>query len=881
MKQSFLIAFLFLVCCLNALSQSRVTSRINDNWYFVKGDTAITSKWEQVSLPHTWNTTDAMDDIPDYYRGIGWYKRNINISKQLKDKAVSLFFEGANQETEVFVNGKKAGKHIGGYTGFNIQVEKLLKFGEQNEIVVKVDNSFNPSIAPLTADFTFYGGIYRDVYLITTNKIRFAGDHGSKGVYITTPVVSDRSAQVQSKSIVSNTSNKSVSFKILNDLFDASGKKVSESKMQILLKPGDIKSVQQKLPEIEFPKLWSPEEPYLYKVITKIVSHSGEIIDEISNQIGFRWFSFDADKGFFLNGKPYKLIGASRHQDYKNLGNAVSDELAIKDVELLKSMGANFLRVAHYPQDPSVMEACDSIGLLASVEIPVVNEITESDSFYRNCEQMQLEMIHQNFNHPSVIIWCYMNEVLLKTHHAGDKEKKQTYYNNIRQLAQRLENITRAEDPHRYTMMANHGNLEQYKIAGLLQIPMLIGWNLYSGWYGGSMDEFPNFLDDFHKSYPTIPFLVTEYGADADPRIRSTKPIRFDKSVEYTTKFHQFYLTEMLKRPYVSAAIVWNLADFGSETRTETMPHMNNKGLLEFDRTPKDPYFYYQAMLSKQPYIKILGASKVFGIADSVSSVCYQVLEVASNLDSLTIHLNGIAKHQSRVINGIAEWKLPFKEGSNIITVTGTGKEQSYQDTKQMSTHLLPQCLKNSEVPFKQMNVVLGTSRYYIDEDGNWWQPDRAYAKGEWGYVGGVAFKIKNNNRLPYGTDKNIIGTSNDPIYQTQQSGIKQYKLDVPSGEYELKLHFAELTGGGKISVPPYNLTDSSRTEKKLKRIFNVVINGKPLLRNFNIAEEYGVVTPVIKKAVIKVESEEGITIDFDAVEGEPVLNALQVKRLQ
>ena len=182
MKQSFLIAFLFLVCCLNALSQSRVTSRINDNWYFVKGDTAITSKWEQVSLPHTWNTTDAMDDIPDYYRGIGWYKRNINISKQLKDKAVSLFFEGANQETEVFVNGKKAGKHIGGYTGFNIQVEKLLKFGEQNEIVVKVDNSFNPSIAPLTADFTFYGGIYRDVYLITTNKIRFAGDHGSKGV---------------------------------------------------------------------------------------------------------------------------------------------------------------------------------------------------------------------------------------------------------------------------------------------------------------------------------------------------------------------------------------------------------------------------------------------------------------------------------------------------------------------------------------------------------------------------------------------------------------------------------------------------------------------------------------------------------------------------
>lgn len=856
---------------------ARTVEKINSNWSFVQGDTTVAPAWKSISLPHTWNAADALDDVPDYYRGVCWYKKIIRVSKKYSGREILLHFEGANQKVAVFVNGKLAGTHAGGYNAFTIPVTDWVRFDRDNEVKVKVDNSFDENIAPLTADFTFYGGIYRDVYLVTTGKVHFNNQLGSNGVFITTPKVSSESAEMKVRATIVNDKKQATSVQLLTILSDATGKKLATKKINVSMPAGTSADVEVDFSKILSPKLWSPDDPYLYNVTCRIIADDIEVGDEVQNKIGFRWFSFDANNGFYLNGKPCKLVGASRHQDYKGLGNAVPDDLAIKDVQLLKNMGANFLRVAHYPQDPSVLEACDSLGLLASVEIPIVNEITESEGFYHNCEQMQYEMIRQHFNHPSVIIWCCMNEILLRPHHNADQEKKQLYYANIRQLAIRLEKISRTEDPYRYTMMANHGNLAQYKNAGLLGIPMLIGWNLYSGWYGGSMDEFPNFLDEFHQQYPQVPFLVTEYGADADARIRSDKPIRFDKSVEYSTRFHQFYLSEMLKRPYVAAAIVWNLADFASETRTETMPHMNNKGLLEFDRTPKDPYYYYQAMLSKRPFIKILGSDKMFGIADSSLPVCYRILQVASNLDSLTLHLEDGQLVTVKVKNGIAQWKLPFKEGVNAIRVTGMSGGKEYSDAKDAVTSLLPHCLKDSLLQFRQMNVVLGASRYYVDSAGNWWQPDKPYEKGEWGYVGGSSYKIKNNNRLPYGTDKNIIGTVDDPIYQTQQTGIRQYKLDVPSGEYEVDLHFAELTGGGKIAVPPYNLTDTSRDEVKHRRIFNVLINGERLLYNFNIAEEYGVVTPVVKKTIVKVNDEEGITIDFEAVEGEPVLNALQV----
>jgi beta-galactosidase len=867
---------------LNAQQGQRVINGFNDDWEFIKdadmpvGSVDKKAPWQSVRLPHTWNIADVMDDVPGYYRGVGWYKKTFTVDARLKSNEMFLYFEGANQATEVYVNGTKAGTHTGGYTSFYIPVHPYLRWSGVNEVIVKVDNSYDSTIAPLSADFTFFGGLYRDVFLVSLNPVHFSlSDKGGKGVYVSTPLVSKENARVNIKGVISNNGKIQRKVKVHTFIRNRDGNVVLDKKTLVTIKPGFDQHFIQEMPAIQKPHLWSPEDPYLYKITTTIIdAASGIMLDEITNPLGLRWFSFDAGKGFFLNGESYKLIGASRHQDYPGMGNAVPDALARRDVELLKNMGGNFLRVAHYPQDPSVLEACDSIGLLASVEIPVVNEISESAIFYNNCENMQREMIKQNFNHPSVIIWCYMNEVLLKPHFNNDKERQKIYFSAIERLAKRLDSITRAEDPARYTMIAHHGDLKRYRDAGLINIPMVVGWNLYSGWYGAELGDFPVFLDAFHTAFPDKPMLVTEYGADADPRIRSRQPVRFDKSVEYTTNFHQFYLTTMMERPFVTAAVVWNLADFNSETRTETMPHINNKGLLEWDRTPKDPYYFYQAMLLKKPFIKILGPSIRGGVSDSIG-ISYQSLQVAANVDSVSLFVNGKRNTTIKIENGLGVLAVPFVAGVNHIEA----KSGEHADTMTIRCELEPYYLGDDHVAFHQLNILLGANRFFTEKDKELvWLPDQPYRKGAWGSVGGKPFRIA-NGRMPYGTDKNINGTDNDPVYQSQQTGIDKYKLDVPAGEYELTLYFAELMGGA-VKVLPYDLSGGGRNEEQSKRIFDVYVNGVLMLDKFDIAGQYGSATAVSKSIKITVADTKGIEIEFKAVVGETVLNALELKRL-
>ena len=859
-------------------AQPASVTNINNDWLFSKENKTSTMKWEAIRLPHTWNTDDIMDDVPGYYRGIGLYKRKLNINKKFKGKQFYILFEGANQFTEVFINGKKAGEHTGGYAAFTIDITPLLSFEKENDLLVKVDNSFNQDIPPLSADFTFYGGIYRDVWLKMVDPIHFSTN--DNGQYITTPSVDAKTATVEVKTVISNKESSSKNVKINTVVKSKNGIVVGSVSQQVVLDAGAEISFRQPSIAIKNPQLWSPESPYLYKVTSEIKdAATGKLLDAVTNSVGFRWFHFDAARGFFLNGKSYKLVGTSRHQDRKGLGNAVTDDLALKDILLLKQMGGNFLRVAHYPQDPSVLATCDSLGILTSVEIPVVNEITETEQFYQNCLAMQSEMIRQHYNHPSVIIWCYMNEVLLRPHYNNDKEKQLVYFAAVTKLAKALDSVTRKEDPYRYTMIAHHGDYKRYNETGLNNIAMIVGWNLYSGWYGPNMTDFPTFLDTFHKRHPSTPIVVSEYGADADPRIRSTAPVRFDKSIEYTTKLHQYYFKEMMKRPFVAAAMIWNLADFNSETRTESMPHINNKGLLEWDRTAKDPYHFYQAVLLQKPYIKILGSSTAVGIADSNRFVCMKNIQVATNMQDVMLTMNGIFMGKKQTVDGLSEWQLPYKNGTNVIEVKAKRGGKFYHDKMIVSFAMQPHHF-TQQLKFEQLNILLGANRYFTDDEKQQWIPDQQYHEGAWGSIGGKTFKIPNSNRLPYGTDKNIAGTDNDPVYQTQQIGIKKYRLDVPAGEYELTLHFAELLGG-QVKELPYNLSDPERIEPNGKRIFNVYVNGTLLLDNFDIAAQYGSATAVSKKIKVNVAANTGIEIDFKPIEGEPVLNALQVKKLK
>ncbi|OKL42201.1 hypothetical protein A3841_07510 [Pontibacter flavimaris] len=891
-----------------AAGNGRLKISVNEAWQFYKGEIpqfpakVAAVDWETVSLPHTWNAEDVMDDKPGYYRGVGWYRKMLHISPSYKDKDVFLYFEGANQEVEVYVNGQKAGEHIGGYTRFSVPIKKYLKFGkgEQNEIAVKVNNRFNEDIPTLTADFTFFGGIYRDVYLVVTDPVHIdLTDYASSGIYITTPEVSKEKATVKVAGKLVNSSPQKRRIKVVTTVKDKQGKTVTEKATVVQLAAGTRTTINQDLKPVKQPNLWSPEDPYLYTVATTVYdAATGKELDQVLNPLGFRWFRFDPKEGFFLNDKHYKLIGASRHQDFKGLGNAVPDARQIQDVKLLKEMGANFLRVAHYPQDPVILETCDRLGILTAVEVPIINRITESEAFADNSKRTHLEMIRQNYNHPSVIIWAYMNEILLRPRYKDEPERQQVYFHNIAKLAQEIEDLTRKEDPYRYTMIPNHGAYELYNKVGLTKIPMLVGWNLYLGWYSRSVDDFGPFLDQHHRDMPEKPVLVTEYGADADPRIHSFTPERFDKSEEYASMFHEVYLREMMKRPFVAAGMIWNLADFNSETRGETMPHINNKGVTTLDRVPKAPYYYYQAHLRQDPFLKIASRNWTLrgGIADKAegtasikpvangqagNSVSTQPFKVYTNLSQAELIVNGVKLGMQKAVGGVSEWQVPFANGINQIEAVAEDAGNLYKDFMEVDFRLVPYQLNANDVPFEELNILLGSKRMFIDElNQQVWLPDQAYRAGGWGHVGGEIFTFK-SNRQSYGTDKSIFGTDNDPIYQTQQVGIEKYKADVPDGQYEITLHFAELTGGEPKEALPYNLGGTEAEEEKAEeRIFDVYVNGLLVLEDLNLAREYGVARAVAKKMPVTVTGSKGLEITFEAKKGKPVLNGFQLRKL-
>ncbi|MFI5163095.1 MAG: glycoside hydrolase family 2 TIM barrel-domain containing protein [Sphingobacteriales bacterium] len=891
-----LLAFsCFIVFCISiTYAQSTIKQTINSNWEFFKGDIpnfpsqqADGIKWEQVSIPHTWNTADVTDDEPGYYRGPGCYKKTVYIPASWSKRSIYLYFEGANQVTEVYVNGKFAGKHIGGYTAFSFPITAFLKFDNNtlspNEIEVKVDNSLNESIPPLSADFTFFGGIYRDVYLLLAPPIHFNLDNSAtNGIRINTQNVSDSNADVLINGSITNTTDAKQSLKINTFISDADGKLVKQVSTKITLQANGNINFVQPLNGISNPHLWSPDSPYLYHVTTQIIDKLGNVIDESMNPIGLRWFRFDANTGFYLNGKSIKLIGANRHQDYKGMGNAVPDAIHENDVRLLKDMGANFLRTSHYPQDPALLEACDRLGMLASVEIPIVNRITQSGDFTKNCLDMQLEMIRQNFNHPSVIIWAYMNEVLLVPRYKSGSPEQLQYFKDVATLAQKIDDLTRKEDPSRYTMIPFHGDFDRYNNIGMTHIPQINGWNLYSGWYGAGFEGFGKFLDRAHNELPDKPIIVTEYGGDGDTRLHSFEPERFDKTIEYQTLYHKNYLKDMMARPFVSGGAMWCLVDFSSEGRIDAAPHVNTKGVATDERVPKDVYYYYQANLLKQPFIKIGSHNWTIrgGIGDS-NNVSTQPVEVYSNLPNVILWLNGKMLSIQDVHDKVASFSVPFINGINELKATGAKDNQVLEDVINVDFKMQPADLKSPTLPFTEINVSLGDKRYYIDDKlKQVWLPEKPYSPGSWGYIGGEVFAMQNTSLQKFGTNKDILGTSYDPIYATQRVGLSDFKLDVPDGKYEVNLLFAELLSKSEKESLPYNLNSTEQKDKITERNFDVLINGKAVIENLGDDNYLLPVRAFSTRVTVYVTDGKGIDVSFKSIKGEPILNGIQVKRV-
>ncbi|WP_158542144.1 glycoside hydrolase family 2 TIM barrel-domain containing protein [Pedobacter chinensis] len=876
---------IFSLCVLTLLISShtafaqRIKQSINTSWQFHKGedlDTASLGYWQNINLSHTWNSEDVMDDTPGYYRGIGFYKKDIYIADGAANKDVYLYFEGAGQLAELFVNGQSVGKHIGGYSPFSFNMTKVIKRGK-NTVFVKVDNSYHRDIAPLGGDFSVYGGIYRDVYLVTLEKAHFDMDnYASSGIFITTPQVSAQKASVSVKGKVSSFQK---NLKVKTIIYDADGRIISNLTSDINA-DGSFSAVAQ---SVTNPKLWTPENPYLYRVVNSIIDiKSGKKLDEVTNPLGFRWFSFDAEKGFFLNGNPYKIMGASRHQDYKGLGSALPDALHINDVQQLKEMGGNFLRVSHYPQDPAIMEACDRLGILVSVETPGNNQITENEAYSTNMLEMQREMIRQNFNHPSVIIWSYMNEVLIQPLHKENTPEREQYWKNLRKLAQELEDLCRKEDPARYTMVAFHGDFELYKRVGFFDIPMISGWNLYQGWYVGKFEDFETFVLRYHREYPDKPIIISEFGADADYRLHDFNPSRFDKTQEYANQYHEAYIKTITKYPFIAGGIVWNLVEFVNEARQDANPHLNTKGLLTADRKAKDSYFIYKALLAKEHVVKISGSSWDYRAqqADRGSDiVATQPVTIFSNQKEVTLWLNHQKISTQEVVERKAVFNVPFLNGiNNLKAVADDGME----DNTHVNFHVIANNLKNKTNQFTTLNVSLGDKRMFMDEvTGESWVPEKEYSSGNWGYIGGSVFKDDEKSDR-YGSWRNVLGTPYDAIYQTQRIGLQEFKADVPDGFYEVTFHFAELLTKEQQQKLIYDLAKSNPAEKnELKsRSFNVSLNGINIIENLSDENYLKPIHAYSTKFSISVTDNKGISIAFDPAIGSAILNALQIRKI-
>ena len=889
MKKLFYI-FILLFIVGWAQAQQRVVYTINDGWKFTKGspfEAQLTgcddSSWETVNIPHTWNDKDADDETPGFYRGPVWYRKQLFIDKSQEGRRAVIYFEGVNQEVRFYLNGQFVGEHKGGYTRFCFDITPHLRYGQENLFAIYVNNVYNPNIPPLSADFTFFGGIYRDVYLQFMNPVHIAtNDYASSGVYIRTPEVNNSAASVEITTLLTNDMPQATEIRVENIICDADGKEVKKTQAEVKLAAGETKTDISKKIKIDSPRLWDIDDPYRYMVYTRILDkRKGTLLDEVVNPLGLRWFKFDSEKGFFLNGKGRKLIGTARHQDYFQKGNALRDELHVQDVLLLKEMGGNYLRVSHYPQDPVIMEMCDKLGIVTSVEIPVVNAVTETEEFLHNSVEMAKEMVRQDFNRPSVMIWGYMNEIFLRRPYTEGKQLED-YYRFTEKVARALEATIREEDPSRYTMMAYHNMPQYYEDAHLTEIPMIQGWNLYQGWYEPDINEFQRLLDRAHKVYKGKVLMVTEYGPGVDPRVHSYQPERFDFSQEYGLVYHKHYLNEMMKRPFVAGSSLWNLNDFYSESRVDAVPHVNNKGVVGLNREKKDVYWFYKTALSRRP-ILVIGNREWKsrgGVVNTAQKECIQSVPVFSNAEEVELFVNNKSLGKKKIEDNYALFDVPFVGGENLLEAVAVTGGNKLRDMLRIQFQLVGSQLKDEAVPFTELNVMLGSPRYFEDRAANVaWIPEQEYKPGSWGFIGGTSYRRQTGFGTMLGSDIDIHGTDMNPIFQTQRVGIKSFKADVPNGEYSVYLHWAELESDKEREALVYNLGADSEQTFAGNRSFGISINGTTVSDDFNVARDYGYARAVIKKFVITVKDGKGVSVDFHKKEGEPILNAIRIYR--
>lgn len=835
------------VCCREVFS-------INDGWTFRREDTSLA---ETVHLPHCWNSDSYY--TRDYYRGKGTYRKELKIPAAAVGKTVYLKFDGAASRSSVTVDGKPAGEHMGAYSSHVIDISDFVVPGESHIVEVSVDNS-DPSIPPYSADFTFMGGLYRDAWLIVADDLHLAPGIGPDCGF---KVWTEQGAigwTLRVLPYVSGTPDGGTEISL--SLIGPDGSVIAEKTEKVL----DISDKGVEIGNIGNIDLWSPETPILYRVKVSLVKN-GNVADMSECYTAFRTFAFDDQGRFILNGNPYKLRGMCRHQDQKPMGIALTDEQHRRDMRLIKDMGANFVRISHYPQDDAVLEMCDRMGLIAWEEIPIIDYVPENADFTDNCETMLREMVRRHYNHPSIAMWGYMNEILLRM---PDENKSATVERTLK-LAERFECVLSEEDSTRLSTMAFHGS-DIYNESGLAEITDVKGWNLYQGWYGGRLDYFESFLSTQHRNHPDHKIIVSEYGAGSDMRIHSLSPEPFDFSMEYQQKYLEHYLPVIEDSVFVAGASHWNFIDFSSANRAESMPHINNKGLVTNQRYKKDIYYFYKT------YWRDIKEDTVAHIAVrdwpvrteliDESGYVTRPVKIYTNLPEAELIVNGHTLGVKAGKNHTMVFDTPLSAGNNVLELK---YGDQIRDVAVVNINAIS--VKNGLVdPDKdELAINVGSRCYFRSEDsGVDWLPDMEYSENmPYGYTGGK-----------FSTSQDEIAlTADDPLFQHCVVGIEQYRLNVVPGRYEVELYFADLSSPSVLSA--YMLGHNAGSEGVALSHMDVWVNGNKVETDFAPAAASGVRTMVRKRYVADSTDGSPIIVAFNPVAGgSTCLSAIKIRKL-
>ncbi len=639
----------------------RTVINFDDNWKFLKmtqkdGLSKLEiqlsdfddSAWEDVALPHTWNAIDGADGWSgtdeggeNYYRGLGGYRKTVALPKELSGKKIFIEFEGANTVTELYVNEKLVGIHEGGYSAFRFDITEYVKFGKENTFAVKVNNAPTDYIAPITnqGDFTKMGGIYRNVNIIVTEPVHIdLMDFGSSGIFVTPKNITDSHADIDVLVKLANDTAEAQDITVDVAIIDADGNKVASDSYSNSLAANSNGEANVTIP-LENPTLWNGvKNPYLYSAEV-VVSCGGEEIDRHVQEFGIRTYYIDAENGFFLNGEYLDLKGACYHQDSYENGWAMTDEQRERDYQLMLDMGVNSVRMAHYQHDGYEYTICDKLGMTVWTEIGIVNKMSAdetnalkiADGFVDNAKQQLIELIRQNYNHPSVIVWGVSNELYQMSDEIFD------IYTELNELAN-------AEDKTRLISFADAQFWGRF-----MHLPGdVVGYNRYFGWYiDGADGAFGNWLDDYHKNREPRAIAVTEYGGGAaisqhkDNIVWSEDIDTWGKRhyENYQSAMHEEIWAQFSQRPYLWGKYIWCMFDFASDGREEgDTKGQNDKGVMTRERVAKDSYYFYKSVWNDEPMVHI--TEKRFTERPSV----VPIVKVYSNAESVELFVDGVSQ---------------------------------------------------------------------------------------------------------------------------------------------------------------------------------------------------------------------------------------------